>query len=243
MKLLYVVPGAVRLTEDAEKEFQRRAAILQTLVSPGTEIVMEDEPTPPPLRSGETTLDLYQMSIKNVRKAIEAEARGFDGVILGVGNDAGIVGAREAVKIPVVAPCESSLLVAAMLGYRCGIVTVMPNLVPTMWEVIRRVGLVERVGTIRTIGTRVLEARKDRARTLELVIEQGRLAVQENGVDTVLLAGMTLAFLNEDATLTREIGVPVVNPLPVVVRMAELLVNCGLAQSKTAYLTPSQISL
>jgi allantoin racemase len=204
---------------------------------------MEDDPTPPMLKSGETTLDLYQMGVKGVRKAVEAEARGFNGVILGVGNDAGVVGAREAVRIPVVGPCEASLMVGAMLGYRCALVTVLPNLAPTMWEAIRRVGLAERVAAIRTIGTRVLEARGDRARTLGLVIEQGQQAVRENGADTVILAGMTLAFLDEDETLRSEIGVPVVNPLPVAVRMAELLVSSGLTHSKAAYLTPTQLSL
>jgi Asp/Glu/hydantoin racemase len=43
--------------------------------------------------------------------------------------------------------------------------------------------------------------------------------------------------------MNAEIGVPVVNPLPVAVRLAELLVNTGLAHSKAAYLPPSQLSL
>jgi hypothetical protein len=46
---------------------------------------------------------------------------------------------------------------------------------------------------------------------------------------------MSMAFHGIEAELAERIGVPVVNPVPATLMMAELLVRCGLSHSPLSY--------
>jgi allantoin racemase len=99
----------------------------------------------------------------------------------------------------------------------------------------------EKLASVRAVVLPVLEMGDDRDRTLELLLEQGELAVDHDGADTLVLGCMSMGFQMVAGELSEALGVPVVNPAVVCVKAAEMLVGAGLAHSKRAYMTPPKM--
>jgi len=53
---------------------------------------------------------------------------------------------------------------------------------------------------------------------------------------------MSMGFLNVAEEMSETLGVPVINPGKVSLKMAEALVGTGLIHSKVAYMTPPKIA-
>jgi len=75
-----------------------------------------------------------ELAIWVIEQAIEAEKRGFDTVITGCFSDPGVEAARERVRIPVIAPGETTLLTARMISHRFSIISPLPETVPLARE-------------------------------------------------------------------------------------------------------------
>jgi allantoin racemase len=69
--------------------------------------------------------------------------------------------------------------------------------------------------------------------------EQGRRAIEEDGADVILIGSTTMHQSVEH--LRQTLGVPVVNPGQLVIKLAELFVQLGLTHSKQAYPPPETI--
>ena len=79
-----------------------------------------------------------------IQGIIEAEKQGYDAAIIGCGNDPGILQARQAVDIPVIAVTEAAMFLACTLGHKFGLITVGQQLVPLCERNIRLYGLESR---------------------------------------------------------------------------------------------------
>ena len=76
----------------------------------------------------------------------------------------------------------------------------------------------------------------DLEKSKDKLLEQSKLAIEEDGAD-VLIIGCAMMF-GVDKWLQEKLGVPVISPGDVAVKMAEMLVDMKLAQSKRAYAKP-----
>ncbi|MDO1484766.1 hydantoin racemase [Rhodococcus rhodochrous] len=94
-------------------------------------------------------LSELRCSVQSIAGIVEAEREGFDAVLVGHFQDAGLFEARTAVDIPVVGHGEASMHQACMLGGRVGIVSIDPVYLPWHHEQIRRYGLESRVVDVR----------------------------------------------------------------------------------------------
>ncbi len=92
-----------------------------------------------------------------LEKAKQAEEEGYQGVISDCFGDPGVKPAREILNIPVVGPCESSMLVASSLAKSFSIVTVLPNVVPMIENISKTLGVDRNVASIRYVNIPVLE--------------------------------------------------------------------------------------
>jgi Asp/Glu/hydantoin racemase len=64
----------------------------------------------------------------------------------------------------------------------------------------------------------------------------GRAAVKEKEAETILPLGYSIVPLTLKASdLAKEIGVPVLDPLPITMRLAEALASSGFRNSRAAY--------
>lgn len=169
-----------------------------------------------------------------------AETDGFDGVITGCFGDPGIDAARELVAIPVLAPGETSMLAACMLGHSFSIVTVLDSVVRPLKRLAQAVGVSDKLASVRVIGVPVMTVRTEHDRVFQMAIAACRRVVEEDDADVIVMGCGSLSFYA--AELAAEVGVPVINPLLTSLRAAEMLVGAGLTHSKRAYPAPPKVA-
>ena len=239
MKVLYIVPGAMAQTDLGASELERRKKILQSHAQKETIVDVTDIDSGP--SSIESAYEEYLSVPGTVEKAIQAEKDGFDGMILGCFGDPGLEALREMLNIPVVGPGEMALHIAAMLGNKFSIVTVLDSVVPSLERLARIVGLDKRLASVRAVNIPVLELSQNIESTTSRMMEESRKAIQEDSADVIVLGCMSMAFMGVSDRMQESLGVPVVNPALTSLTVLEGLVQAGLSQSKKAYPYPPKI--
>jgi allantoin racemase len=214
-----------------------RQAALQQFVSPG--VTVEARGTKGGPASIESMWEEYLSVPPLMELAVELEREGFDAIVPGCFGDPGLDGVRELVDIPVVGPGASSMLVAANLGHRFGIVTVLENVIRPLENLAVLTGVAPKLAAVRQIGVPVLELNRDREATFAQLVAVSRETIDKDRADVLVLGCGTLSF--RAAELQEIVGVPVINPLQVALRTAELLVACGLSHSKRSYPLPPKL--
>jgi allantoin racemase len=214
-----------------------RQAALQQFVSPGVTVEARRPAGGP--ASIESMWEEYLLVPPLMELAVGLEREGFDAIVPGCFGDPGIDGVRELVSIPVVGPGATSMLVAANLGHRFGVVTVLESVVRPLENLARLTGVADKLASVRQIGVPVLELNGDRDATFARLVETSRRSIEEDRADVLVLGCGTLSFRAEE--LQEIVGVPVINPLQVALRTAEMLVACGLSHSKRSYPVPPKL--
>lgn len=216
---------------------KQREAALQAFVSPG--VTVEARPHGKGPRSIESMWEEY-LSVPGMMEAVvELEAEGFDAIVPGCFGDPGIDGARELVSIPVLGPGATAMAVAANIGHRFSIVTVLENVIRPLENLALVSGFAPKLASVRQIGIPVLELNDNPDFTFARLTEVSRDVIEHDRADVLILGCGTLSF--RAAELQDEVGVPVLNPLQVTLRMAELLIGCGLSHSKRSHPTPPKL--
>ncbi|MCD6410119.1 MAG: aspartate/glutamate racemase family protein [Candidatus Verstraetearchaeota archaeon] len=163
---------------------------------------------------------------------VKAERQGYDAVVILCMGDPGVAPARELVEIPVVGPCQASLTIASTLGERCSILTILREAVPTFWRLARRYGFEGHLASVRSIEIPVLKLWDDRDAVFRALAREGRLAIEEDGADVLILGCTGMMDLGE--RLQQQLGVPVVDPALAALKYAELLVSLNLSHRRVA---------
>ncbi len=174
--------------------------------------------------------------------AVQAEKDGYDAFIVGHFQDSGLYEVRSMVDIPVIALGEASMLYACQLGQHIGLITINPRFVPGHRHQIRKYGLEHRVTGVHGMTFepgQILGAIGDAqqlAAVKDLFQAQGEPLVQQ-GCDILIPAG-GIPMLLFSALHDHRVGAaPVINGIPIVVKMAEMAVSLrrmtGLGVSRT----------
>lgn len=194
----------------------------------GTDLVVRGAPHGPEVL--ESALD-ESRSVPWVLDAVEgANAGGFDAVVIAAFCDPGLDAAREISDIPVFGLEETTCAVAIMLGHRFGILTEQPHKVAVKQLHMRRLGLGERVASIRAIGMGVQAIATSPEQTLARGLAIGRQMADEDGVEVLILGCASMA--GHAARLEAELGLPVLDPLTTTLKVAEALAGLGIRHSK-----------
>lgn len=239
VRILYQFATAKQKTELGQAEVARRRGVLRGFVSPGVEVEVATPPAGP--GSIESAYD-EAISVPHLLEAVAAAGpAGFDAVIISCFGDPGLTPAREIATIPVLASGLCAMHVACQLGERFAIVSPLEEGAPRTRRTVRRYGLEAKFAGSRAIGMTVLGLAKDRAGTLQRVAAAGRRAIEQDGADVLVLGCMSMAFHGVAGELQERLGVPVVNPVPASLAMAELLARTGLGHSKRAYPRPPKM--
>jgi Asp/Glu/hydantoin racemase len=226
--------------ENGKIYWDRLRKHLDEIVDPGTTVDVK----------GITPHDSYAHAIVEFRcarevicNAVRAEREGYDAFVIGHFQDAGLYEARSVVDIPVLALGEASMLHGCQLGQRSGIITINPRYIPWFHHQITKYGLERRVTGTHAMTfepgqiLKAYESEALAAEVAELFAEQARPMVAK-GVD-VLIPGGGIPMLLFSALRDHAIdGAPVINGIPIVVKMAELAVKLrrltGLGVSRAA---------
>lgn len=164
----------------------------------------------------------------HVELAQRAELEGFDAVAMGCFLEPGVLGAQQALGIPVVGACQASLLTALMVGKQVGILCASSKTIASIRSLIRSHGLESHVVAILAVDSSPLAFHsEDRTALRAAMLEQGRRALE-------LGADVLIGYGGDDMMehLRDNLGVPVVSPVRAQVLLAEMLVRMGISTGK-----------
>jgi len=171
-----------------------------------------------------------------VEKIIEAEKHGFDAVAITCMCDCGLHSGREQVNIPVTSALESSVLLASALGLKFSIVTIADSLTPLFLRNLRSIGVESNLASIRSVDIPVLELQSDVEKTREALLRESEEAIEKDGAHVIILGCTGMTGMAQ--WLKEKIHLPVIDGLEAAVKLAEVLVDMGLSQSKRTYPKP-----
>jgi allantoin racemase len=165
-----------------------------------------------------------------------AEREGYDAVVpLGM-LDLGVDGGRAAVDIPVVAPLQAVLHVAAQVGERFGVVCYHPSAIPRHRAQTRAYGMESFIAGRRASGFYLQHIAENRDKMVESFLAAARALIEEDGADVIIPQGITQCPVQmKPQWLAAELGVPVVEGIGAPIKMAAMLVALGLRQSRVRW--------
>ncbi len=176
-----------------------------------------------------------------IKKAIEAERGGAHAIVIDCMGDPGLDACREVVSIPVLGPCQTSMHTASLLAHRFGFITVLERLRPMIDNMASKYGLDTNYVSFQAVDIPVLEISHDPAKLNEALTEKAICSVQQDGADALIL-GCTgflgCAIAMRRGLLEAGLDVPVIDPIPLTVHMADTLVKTGLSHSKRTWPSP-----
>lgn len=228
MRILVVNPNTSdRMTHHLARELER-------IRDKETELVFVNPPHGP-----ESIESAYEeaYAIPEMLPLIKsAQAEGYDAVILACFADPGLDAARELVSIPVIGIEESALHVAAMLGDTFSILTSRPERVAAKKRHVAKLGLERRLASVRPLEMSVLEMEEDPQRAQIRIQQVSEQAVRKDGAEVIVLGCAGLAGYTSE--IESSLAVPVVDPTPVALKFAEVLVQLGLTHSRRGLYAP-----
>ncbi|MEO3416383.1 aspartate/glutamate racemase family protein [Roseovarius sp. CAU 1744] len=176
-----------------------------------------------------------------VAKIMAAEKDGVDAVVIDCMGDPGLIAARECVSIPVLGPCQMAMSIASTLGHRYSVLSISRSTHAAFHRRAREYGVAEKYASTRSIDIRVADLRAQSDLRRERLVVAAKAAIEEDGADTLII-GCTAMFgaarqLEEDLR-TAGYDIPVLDPVPLTVKLAKTFVETGLSHSKHAFPTP-----
>lgn len=162
----------------------------------------------------------------------QANDEGYDAVILACFSDPGIDPAKEISDIPVIGIEEATLHMASMLGNKFTILTPGEKRIPHKYREVHRNHLDEKLASVRALGMTVAETDADPERTKKRIMEVSRKAAEEDGAEVIILGCAGMVGYAED--VTKELGIVVLDPSSVSLKVCEAMVEAGLMHSKRA---------
>jgi len=137
---------------------------------------------------------------------------------------------RELTDIPVVGIAEAAIFLSCFLAPKFSVITVIPRVVAPVEQIVRKYGVSQRLASVRATKLSVLEFVQDLEGGNRALMRAGRLAVEEDGAEVLLLGCAGMARL--DGEMEEEVGVPVIDGVVAAVKIAEGLVDLNKRTSK-----------
>ena len=201
---------------------------LEKIKRPDTELtVVNPEHGPVSIESAYDEALAGPPTLKEVHRA---NKEGYDAIILACFSDPALDAAKEISGIPVIGIEEATFHLAAMLGHKFSITTGFRNRVPTRDLHVRLRGVESAYASTLVLNMSVLEMDAHPERAKARILELSRRAVENDGAEVIILGCAGLAGYSED--IERELGVVVLDPTSVALKIAESIVDLGLGHSK-----------
>jgi len=225
----------VLMNEYTPQALARRKVVVEASVCAGVEVgygVIEGS------GGGEATSNLHRTLVAPAaaRAVIEAEKAGYDAVVAWGTLDLGVEEARHLVDIPVLGPGRVAAHMAATLCQRFAVISTRSTSIKMHRAAIRSWGLEAWAVDYRYLDMPPMEMPDHVDEVRQRFVACARAAVEASEAELILPLAYSIVPLTQNAAeLSEEIGVPVLNPLPVTMRLAEALVASGFKNSRATY--------
>lgn len=174
--------------------------------------------------------------------AIAAEKEGVDAIVIESMGDTGLFECREAVRIPVVGLSDSSLRVAQMLGRKFGIITAGQWHGYALERLIKSYDLFSQFAGFEALNLQPFTDFADSNSNLNRAIVTAIDKLIQRDVDTIVFGGSY--FIGRDNAISGLLSdekykdLVIIDPLPLAIRFARMLVDAKLSHSKRIYANP-----
>lgn len=224
-----IVTRGVRTLDDVQALTHRNLRITHSLLDSGPSSI-------------ESKFDEALAVPDTLKRAMQAEINGASAIVIDCMGDPGLHACREAVSIPVLGAGQTAMHLANLLGNRFAFITVLDRIRPIIEDLIGAYGIGEKYASFQAVDIPVLDLSDDTEVLNAALVEKALVSIEEDAADVVVL-GCT-GFLGcaeamRAALLSAGHEVPVIDPIPATVGIAEALVKVGLSHSKRTYPTPS----
>jgi allantoin racemase len=215
-------------------EFKRRADLAVSYSTPEVQVEIVNVEASPYFY-GITPAEIQLVAPAFIDAYRRAEKEGYDAVVpLGM-LDLGVDGGRSAVDIPVIAPMEACLHVAALIGDRFGLIIYHKNLLAFNRAIVRRYGMEDRIVGFGVCGFDLPDLAAHHDEVVENFADEARRLI-ELGAEVIIPMGISQCPVHIDPKeLQQQLGVPVVEGFGAPIRIAALLASLGLKQSRVRW--------
>lgn len=156
--------------------------------------------------------------------------QGVCGHVIACFGDPGLLAAREVAQGPVVGIAEAAMHMATLVATRFSIVTTLPRTLIIARHLLQQYGFEHHCAALHAIDLPVLALEDGSGLAQEKVRQRCIQSIREDGCGAIVLGCGGMADLAQ--SLTRELGVPVIDGVTAAVKMVESLVALGLNTSK-----------
>jgi len=227
IRIRSIAPHTKESLQDREMELKRRRAaqevVIETVCLPEGPLVLENE------------YQAAQAAWPLVREVMKAEADGVDAVIIDCFLDPAIDACREATPLPVVGPGQAGIMTSLCLGDRVGVICPNEMGMTCARRVMKKYGVEKHISYWDSTLEGAEDMHKDPDKTRDALIRVCRKAAVSGKCDVILLGCTAFEPYWEDVKDEAQIPIPVINPFPCAVKLAELFVRLGVSQSKLCY--------
>ena len=233
MKILVANPNSSKaVTEVVERSAKRQ------IKNPNTEIITICNYRG--THSIDSTFADYQSSWSLIRQIIKRTGEEkIDAVVLAGFGNVGIFALKEALDIPVLSISETSQAIACLMGHKYTILTTMKQSIPLTEDLVRLYRFEGKCASVRAIGINVQRCVTHKEETLNELKDAILKIVEEDGAEVVILGSGGLC--GYDIELQELVKLPVLDPVTVTTKVAEMMVETGLCHSKKRkFAKPSQ---
>ncbi|MDR1219014.1 MAG: aspartate/glutamate racemase family protein [Treponema sp.] len=234
MKILNIIPIISDIWTDEMQKYVTKDLL------PTTEVVSKNIRHGPASIEGEYDEALAVPEVLFLTK--KAEKDGFDAVFIDCFGEPGVRAARELVNIPVFGGFEPAIFYALGVADRIGIVSVLPEVVPLIREVVDRESLQNRISSIRYVNIPVLSL-EDIEKLAAALIKESVKAIDEDHVEMIVLGCTAMVGVKERVEEGLKIegyDVVVIEAAQAALMMLETYVRMGLKHSVYTYPAPRE---
>jgi allantoin racemase len=219
-----------------QADLKRRLELLQSYASPGTNVRLVMTRNPPPSVDSLAEMELAAPGI--MERVVQSEREGADSVLIWGGHDPSMLSSRSIVDIPVVSPGSASMHLACMLADSFSLIVQLPEVEQLAWRQIRDYALESKCVGVYPVGIQVLELGKPESYG---TVKETVVNSIKDGAHAVCFGCMALN--NHVDKLTEELaeeypGVVLVHPGRASIKIAEMLVELKMSQSRLSYPRP-----
>ena len=217
-----------------EAEKRKRADAALAYASAEVEIGILEVEANPYNRLGLPEIEAVAPLFHNAYR--EAERQGYDAVVpLGM-LDLGVEGGRCVVDIPVIAPFEATMHIAAMLGDKFGLINYESYSTARSLARARKYGMESFIAGVRSVQMPKSDMTGNRDLLVETFLHHARELIDKNGAQVIIPSGITQCPVQmKPDFLAKELGVPVVEGIGAPIRVAAMMAHLGYRHSRIRY--------
>lgn len=198
------------------------------IAASGTQI-MTTQPDDGPV-SIESHFDEAISAVGVLDQVLAGERKEADAYVIACFGDPGLLAARELTQAPVIGIAEAAFHMATLISTRFSVVTTLGRTGIIAEHLLEQYGFRNHCRRVRAAEIPVLDLEDNAEAALDGIVKECRRARDEDGIGAIVLGCGGMADLTD--TISREVGLPVVEGVTAAVKLAEALVSLGLDTSK-----------